>query len=48
MANDHAGHDNPDHVHEHPTRKQNNWVAHNHTVITALEVRANYMPNLVA
>ena len=43
-----AGHDNPDHVHEHPTWKQYKWVALILTVITALEVWAYYVPSLVA
>jgi cytochrome c oxidase subunit 4 len=48
MSNDHAGHDNPDHVHEHPTWKQYKWVALILSVITALEVWAYYLPKLVA
>ena len=47
MAHD-AGHDNPDHVHEHPTWKQYKWVALILTVITAFEVWAYYVPSLVA
>ena len=47
MAHD-AGHDTPDHVHEHPTWKQYRWVALILTVITALEVWAYYVPALVA
>ncbi|HEX6942247.1 MAG TPA: cytochrome C oxidase subunit IV family protein [Gemmatimonadaceae bacterium] len=47
MAHD-AGHDNPDHVHEHPTWKQYKWVALILTVITAFEVWAYYIPTLVA
>ena len=47
MAHD-AGHDNPDHVHEHPTWKQYKWVALILTVITAFEVWAYYLPTLVA
>src|SRR5574339_1019820 len=43
-----AGHDNPDHVHEHPTWRQYKWVALILTVITALEVWAYYVPSLVA
>ena len=46
MAHD-TGHDNPDHVHEHPTWKQYRWVALILTVITALEVWAYYVPTLV-
>ena len=48
MAHENAGHDNPDHAHEHPTWKQYRWVALILTVITALEVWAYYMPVLVA
>jgi hypothetical protein len=48
MAHETAGHDNPDHAHEHPTWKQYRWVALILTVITALEVWAYYMPRLVA
>jgi cytochrome c oxidase subunit 4 len=48
MADEHAGHDNPDHTHEHPTWKQYRWVALILTVITALEVWAYYLPPLVA
>ena len=48
MAHEHAGHDNPDHAHEHPTWKQYRWVALILTVITALEVWAYYVPKLVA
>ena len=48
MAHDNAGHDNPDHVHEHPTWKQYRWVALILTIITALEVWAYYIPSLVA
>jgi cytochrome c oxidase subunit IV len=47
MAHD-AGHDNPDHVHEHPTWKQYKWVALILTVITIFEVWAYYVPTLVA
>ena len=43
-----AGHDNPDHAHEHPTWKQYKWVALILTVITAFEVWAYYVPALVA
>src|SRR5687767_12177809 len=48
MAHENAGHDNPDHAHEHPTWKQYKWVALILTVITALEVWAYYIPTLVA
>ena len=48
MAHETAGHDNPDHAHEHPTWKQYRWVALILTVITALEVWAYYLPRLVA
>jgi cytochrome c oxidase subunit 4 len=48
MAHEHAGHDSPDHVHEHPTWKQYRWVALILTVITAFEVWAYYVPTLVA
>lgn len=48
MANEHAGHDNPDHAHEHPTWKQYRWVALILTVITVLEVWGYYIPSLVA
>jgi cytochrome c oxidase subunit 4 len=48
MAHEHAGHDNPDHAHEHPTWKQYKWVALILTVITALEIWAYYLPTLVA
>ena len=43
-----AGHQNPDHVHEHPTWKQYRWVALILTVITVGEVWAYYIPQLVA
>jgi len=48
MAHDNAGHDNPDHDHEHPTWKQYRCVALILTVITVLEVWAYYIPSLVA
>ena len=48
MAHEHAGHDNPDHAHEHPTWKQYKWVALNLTLITVFEVWAYYIPSLVA
>ena len=46
MAHEQA-HDNPDHVHEHPTWKQYRWVALILTVITVLEVWGYYIPRLV-
>ena len=48
MAHEHAGHDNPDHAHEHPTWKQYKWVALILTLITVFEVWAYYIPSLVA
>src|SRR5512134_3777818 len=48
MAHDNAGHDNPDHAHEHPTWKHYKWVALVLTIITAFEVSAYYLPKLVA
>ena len=48
MAHENTGHDNPDHVHEHPTWKQYRWVALILTVITVLEVWGYYLPKLVA
>src|SRR5688572_6694039 len=48
MAHEQAGHDNPDHAHEHPTWKQYRWVALILTLITVLEVWAYYIPSLVA
>ena len=48
MAHEHAGHDNPDHAHEHPTWKQYRWVALILTVITIFEVWAYYIPSFVA
>ena len=48
MAHETAGHDNPDHAHEHPTWQQSRWVALILTVITALEVWDYYLPRLVA
>ena len=48
MAHETAGHDTPDHAHEHPTWKQYKWVALILTVITAFEVWAYYVPKLVA
>ena len=46
MAHD-AGHDNPDHVHEHPTWKQYKWVALILTLITIIEVWVYYIPSFV-
>ena len=47
MAHAQAGHDNPDHAHEHPTWKQYRWVALILTLITVFEVWAYYVPTLV-